>query len=419
MHWMELSNRQSHMWKTFCPWLFLVPFWNHTWNQLHLLPSTMKSLSSLMPKQGSQNSSPTQIARPTQHCTGRDLSSSESRYAVKCWEQAIQKIWLPCHLFCREEDAFCQLVVVNRLEVLAISSFNCHSGQDTHKRGLHIQHPPLLWGWRRRCCGRLSFVFSTSKQGHLSRSWISKFWAVGAGTSSDLGAFKHVLIQEFSCRFWIHRWVKMSNEQPWMAKSIGRLGKRIIKIQHHLISYNTILGSAHSTGPFGLNWRWRPQLWTLCGKAVYITTGFFGSESLTTKTPELQKFPVQTTFVWVISPDDHILSMKTTKDPGDHFLQTKLRDVQVTVFPVESLCHCIGSTTQPDHKRLAKLPCFALLEAENCGCFLQLNRWHDSQLQLQKALQELQDLWDLWQEDSKKQRAFGGEDLLLDHCRSP
>lgn len=100
---------------------------------------------------------------------------------------------------------------------------------------------------------------------------------------------------------------------------------------------------------------------------------------------KLQKFPVQTTFVWVISPDGYILNMKITKDHGDHFLQTKLRDVQVTLFPVESLCHCIGSTTQPD-KRLAKLPCFALLEAyENCRCFLQLNRWHDSQLQVQKA----------------------------------
>lgn len=152
---------------------FLVPFWNHTWNQLHLLPRTMKSQSSLMPKQGSQNSSPTQIARPTQHCTGRDLSSSESRYAVKCWEQAIQKIWLPCHLLCGEKGAFCQLVVMNRLEVLAISSFKCHSRQDTHKRGLHIQHPPLLWGWRRRCCGRLSFV--SSKQGYLVRADVESF----------------------------------------------------------------------------------------------------------------------------------------------------------------------------------------------------------------------------------------------------
>lgn len=52
MHWMELSNGQKDMWKTFCTWLILGPFWNHTWNQLHLLPRTIKSQSSLMPKRG-------------------------------------------------------------------------------------------------------------------------------------------------------------------------------------------------------------------------------------------------------------------------------------------------------------------------------------------------------------------------------
>ena len=176
-----------------------------------------------------------------------------------------------------------------------------------------------------------------------------------------------------------------------MANSIVRL-KRLIKIQHHLtqsLAPHTPLVLLGLTGDEGLSCeRYAERLDGFAWHGsmdVYITIGFFGSESLTTKTPELQKFPVQTTFVWVISPDGHILNMKTTKDHGDHFLQTKLRDVQVTLFPVESLCHCIGSTTQPD-KRLAKLPCFALLEAyENCRCFLQLNRWHDSQLQVQKA----------------------------------
>ena len=126
------------------------------------------------------------------------LSSSEFQYTVNCGGQAIQKIWLPCHLFCSEKGAFCQLVVMHRLEVSAISSFKCYSWQDTHKRGLHIQHPPLLRGWRCRCCGRLIFCFFKGRQkqvishfkcltrAEIESLWTSKFWAVGARTSSDL-----------------------------------------------------------------------------------------------------------------------------------------------------------------------------------------------------------------------------------------
>ena len=206
MCWVERTKLDAkdflHM--TFCTWLFIA-FWNHTWYQLHLLPHTMKSQSSLMPKQGKPKAhhmtwhhQHSLLGQPNTIQEIYLLSSSEFHYTVNCGGQAIQKIWLPCHLFCSEKGAFCQLVVMHRLEVSAISSFKCYSWQDTHKRGLHIQHPPLLRGWRCRCCGRLIFCFFKGRQNQvishfkcLTRAeieslWTSKFWAVGARTSNDL-----------------------------------------------------------------------------------------------------------------------------------------------------------------------------------------------------------------------------------------
>ena len=82
-----------------------------------------------------------------------------------------------------------------------------------------------------------------------------------------------------------------------MANSIVRL-KRLIKIQHHLtqsLAPHTPLVLLGLTGDEGLSCeRYAERLDGFAWHGsmdVYITIGFFGTESLTTKTPKTTEIP--------------------------------------------------------------------------------------------------------------------------------